>query len=141
MVCPSSLLLHLDDEDEDIDQDVENDGKDDANDERDDAVNTDKSEDSDDDTKPGSVKAYAYGADNTKNQDAKADAKNNEDDSLQIALIDFGQAVDLRHPEADQLLRRDLLRVKQFFEKMGITTISLEAAIHFVQTKGAPLRQ
>lgn len=63
-----------------------------------------------------------------------------EDDSLQIVLIDFGQAVDLRHPEADQLLQRDVSRVKHFYDRMGITTISVEAAMAYVQTKDAPLR-
>lgn len=63
-----------------------------------------------------------------------------DDDSLQIVLIDFGQAVDIRHPDSEDLLRRDLLRIKQFFDKMGITTISVEAAMAYVQTKNAPLR-
>jgi serine/threonine-protein kinase RIO1 len=72
--------------------------------------------------------------------DDEAGSKDDGGDSLQIALIDFGQAVDLRHPDASELLRRDLLRVKQFFDKMGIITVDLEPAVHFVQTKGAPLR-
>jgi serine/threonine-protein kinase RIO1 len=62
-------------------------------------------------------------------------------DALQIALIDFGQAVDSRHSDAEELLRRDLQRVMEFFDKMGISTISLEAAMHYVKTKGAPLRR
>jgi serine/threonine-protein kinase RIO1 len=61
-------------------------------------------------------------------------------DALQIALIDFGQAVDSRHLDAEELLRRDLQRVMEFFDKMGISTIGLEAAMHYVKTKGAPLR-
>jgi len=61
-------------------------------------------------------------------------------DELRVALIDFGQAVDLRHPDGEDLLRRDLLRVKEFFDKMGITTIAVDAAMHYVKTKGAPLR-
>jgi RIO kinase 1 len=62
-------------------------------------------------------------------------------DALQIALIDFGQAVDSRHSDAEELLRRDLQRVMEFFDKMGISTIALEAAMHYVKTKGAPLRR
>mmetsp|Transcript_22892 Transcript_22892/g.64849 ORF Transcript_22892/g.64849 Transcript_22892/m.64849 type:complete len:672 (-) Transcript_22892:236-2251(-) len=61
-------------------------------------------------------------------------------EGLQVVLIDFGQAVDHRHPDADDLLERDLRRVKEFFERMGITCVSLEASIHYVKTKGAPLR-
>jgi serine/threonine-protein kinase RIO1 len=63
-----------------------------------------------------------------------------EKDELQIALIDFGQAVDIRHPDADDLLRRDLLRIEEFFEKVGISTIDVEAATYYIQTKGASLR-
>lgn len=61
-------------------------------------------------------------------------------DALQVALIDFGQAVDLRHPEAVELLRRDITRVKEFFDRQAITTVSVEAAMVYVQTKGASLR-
>ena len=71
---------------------------------------------------------------------ASPEAKRVDEDSLQISLIDFGQAVDIRHPEAEELLRRDITRVKQFYDKMGITTISVEAALAYVQTKDAPLR-
>ena len=63
-----------------------------------------------------------------------------DDDELQVALIDFGQAVDHRHPEAEALLQRDITRVKQFFDRMGITTVGVENAMAYVQTKGAPLR-
>eukprot|EP00526_Cylindrotheca_closterium_P008186 CAMPEP_0113623894 /NCGR_PEP_ID=MMETSP0017_2-20120614/12310_1 /TAXON_ID=2856 /ORGANISM="Cylindrotheca closterium" /LENGTH=852 /DNA_ID=CAMNT_0000533893 /DNA_START=95 /DNA_END=2656 /DNA_ORIENTATION=- /assembly_acc=CAM_ASM_000147 len=82
-------------------------------------------------------------ADNNK-QAVVSFAKQQEDyydpNALQIALIDFGQAVDTRHPQATELLERDLLRVKQFFAKMGITTtLSAEAAMKYVTTKGAPL--
>lgn len=65
--------------------------------------------------------------------------KEYDPNALQIALIDFGQAVDTRHPEATELLERDLLRVKQFFDKMGIATLSAEAAMKYVTTKGTPL--
>lgn len=79
--------------------------------------------------------------DNTAEKDAtKSTPVLQDSDALQIALIDFGQAVDIRHTDAEELLRRDLLRVKEFFDKMGITTIALEASVHYVRTKGAPLR-
>jgi serine/threonine-protein kinase RIO1 len=60
-----------------------------------------------------------------------------DDESLQIVLIDFGQAVRVLHGGSEELLQRDLLRVKQFFDKMGIPTISVEAAMSYVQTKDA----
>lgn len=51
---------------------------------------------------------------------------------LQTVLIDFGQAVDLRHPQAMELLRRDLDRVRTFFEKQGVKTLKLEDAVEFI---------
>jgi len=54
-------------------------------------------------------------------------------DDLQAALIDFGQAVEVRHPKAEELLRRDLTRVKEFFVKQGVkTTMTVEDALQFV---------
>ncbi|CAB9515136.1 protein kinase RIO3 [Seminavis robusta] len=69
-----------------------------------------------------------------------AAVKPDDDNSLHVALIDFGQAVDTRHPGAEELLKRDVTRVHDFFVKMGITTTSVEAALAYVQTKGATLR-
>eukprot|EP00521_Asterionellopsis_glacialis_P009460 CAMPEP_0195287964 /NCGR_PEP_ID=MMETSP0707-20130614/4810_1 /TAXON_ID=33640 /ORGANISM="Asterionellopsis glacialis, Strain CCMP134" /LENGTH=793 /DNA_ID=CAMNT_0040347771 /DNA_START=98 /DNA_END=2479 /DNA_ORIENTATION=- len=66
---------------------------------------------------------------NTLNEDAE------DENAVQIVMIDFGQAVDLRHPNALELLRRDLLRVKEFFDKMGVKTMSSEVAEDFVVTK------
>lgn len=55
------------------------------------------------------------------------------EDDLQTALIDFGQAVEVRHPKAKELLERDLTRVKEFFTKQGVkTTMSLDDAMAFV---------
>jgi serine/threonine-protein kinase RIO1 len=56
----------------------------------------------------------------------------NDETALQIVLIDFGQAVDVRHPSAKELLQRDLLRVKEFFDKMDIQTMDLKSAEKFV---------
>ena len=53
---------------------------------------------------------------------------------LQTVLIDFGQAIDSRHPQAEELLERDISRVKEFFEKQGITTMSVKDAMEFVTT-------
>jgi serine/threonine-protein kinase RIO1 len=41
---------------------------------------------------------------------------------LQPVFIDFGQAVDTRHPEAIVLLERDLERILSFFAKQGVDT-------------------
>ena len=55
------------------------------------------------------------------------------EDDLQTALIDFGQAVEVRHPKAKELLERDLTRVKEFFTKQGVkTTMSLDDAMALV---------
>lgn len=55
------------------------------------------------------------------------------DNDLQTVLIDFGQAVDVRHPEAISLLHRDLDRVRTFFMKQGVETLTIEEALEFVQ--------
>lgn len=55
------------------------------------------------------------------------------DSDLQAVLIDFGQAVEVRHPEAEDLLLRDLERVRSFFVKQGVTTLNLEDSFHFVK--------
>ena len=60
--------------------------------------------------------------------DKSEDAK----EALQIVLIDFGQAVEIRHPSADDLLRRDLTMTKAFYDKQGIKTLSLEESEEFV---------
>ena len=51
----------------------------------------------------------------------------------QAVLIDFGQAVDLRHPEAKSLLLRDLTRITNFFSKQGVNTDTLDDALEFVE--------
>jgi serine/threonine-protein kinase RIO1 len=60
---------------------------------------------------------------------SQVDHPNNpEEGDVQPVFIDFGQAVDTRHPEAMELLERDLLRIKEFFVKQGVTTMSMEEA-------------
>ena len=51
---------------------------------------------------------------------------------LQAVIIDFGQAVDLRHPEAKSLLFRDLTRIRTFFVKQGVKTLNIDEATEFV---------
>ncbi len=55
------------------------------------------------------------------------------DNDLQSVLIDFGQAVDVRHPEAMNFLLRDLDRVRTFFMKQGVNALTMEEAVEFVQ--------
>jgi serine/threonine-protein kinase RIO1 len=57
--------------------------------------------------------------------------KSGED--LQAVLIDFGQAVDTRHPEATVLLERDLDRILTFFVLKGIDVPTLEEAVYLVK--------
>lgn len=58
--------------------------------------------------------------------------ENSEGDILQAVLIDFGQAVDTRHPDAIILLQHDLERVKIFFSKQGVETMGAVEALAFV---------
>jgi len=51
---------------------------------------------------------------------------------LQVVLIDFGQAVDFRHPEARSFLERDLSRVRSFFAKQGVKTMNMKDSFEFV---------
>lgn len=53
-------------------------------------------------------------------------------DELQCVLIDFGQAVDWRHPSAMELLDRDLAQVRDFFAKKCVKTLSVNMAHEFV---------
>ena len=46
--------------------------------------------------------------------------KTNDTGDLQIVLIDFGQSVEVRHPKAEEFLKRDLKRVYEFFVKQGL---------------------
>jgi len=50
----------------------------------------------------------------------------------QAVLIDFGQTVDSKHPDALDLLRRDLQSIRSFFIKQGIRTPSVDEAMQFV---------
>mmetsp|Transcript_23614 Transcript_23614/g.34846 ORF Transcript_23614/g.34846 Transcript_23614/m.34846 type:complete len:597 (-) Transcript_23614:1527-3317(-) len=61
------------------------------------------------------------------------DPSDQDDNALQVVLIDFGQAVNVHHPDAKKLLQRDLTRIKEFFEKMSaIATMSIDVAEEFV---------
>jgi RIO kinase 1 len=46
-----------------------------------------------------------------------------------IVLFDFGSAVDIQHPNAKQLLIRDIVNVNRFFEKNGIGVLDVDSAM------------
>lgn len=50
---------------------------------------------------------------------------------LQAVLIDFARAVDTSHPNAIQLLTGDLDRIREFFDRRGVTTLAAKAAMDF----------
>ena len=60
------------------------------------------------------------------------DKRSSDDDTLQVVLIDFASAVDIKHSSASTWLNRDLSIVRAFFEKKGIKTLSNEDAKEFV---------
>jgi serine/threonine-protein kinase RIO1 len=62
----------------------------------------------------------------------RADGVEGNLDELQAVLIDFGQAVDIRHPEASELLERDVDRVQAFFKRVGVEVMDMQACIGFV---------
>jgi RIO kinase 1 len=57
-----------------------------------------------------------------------------EDEQIEVqaVLIDFGQAVVKQHPEALNLLRRDLEMVRSFFLRQGIQVMDEDQALAFV---------
>lgn len=56
----------------------------------------------------------------------------NSGEGLHIVLIDFGQAVDTRHPEATLLLERDINRILSFFTSQGMDVPTLDEAMLLV---------
>ncbi|KAI2505755.1 RIO1 family [Fragilaria crotonensis] len=53
-------------------------------------------------------------------------------EQFQAVLIDFVQSVDVNHPQAAELLERDLEHIRAFFFKKGIKTLGRHMAIEFV---------
>lgn len=56
-------------------------------------------------------------------------------EQLQAVLIDFGQAVDTRHPSALFFLERDLEHILSFFARKGVDTMSKEEALALILAK------
>ena len=71
------------------------------------------------------------GEDNNNNNN-NSNNNNNNEDAVQAVLIDFCQAVDVRHPDAMNRLVRDLARIRSFFHKQGIKTLGPTMALEFV---------
>mmetsp|Transcript_923 Transcript_923/g.1287 ORF Transcript_923/g.1287 Transcript_923/m.1287 type:complete len:688 (-) Transcript_923:425-2488(-) len=69
--------------------------------------------------------------------DSKITAASPEDEkkTLTIALIDFAQAVERKHPRADCFLRRDLQQVSVFFRKRGIRVLDEDVARDYIIEK------
>lgn len=59
-------------------------------------------------------------------------ARTLDDQSLNVVMIDFGQAVEREHPNACDLLKRDIQTVRTFFVKKGIQTLSVDDTHDFV---------
>jgi RIO kinase 1 len=53
----------------------------------------------------------------------------------QLILFDFGSAVDLAHPQAEEFLIRDITNINRFFIRRQIETLSLEDALKRVKGK------
>jgi serine/threonine-protein kinase RIO1 len=75
-----------------------------------------------------------------------ADLVENKDDvagagedgkAIQAVFIDFGQAVDVHHPSAKELLVLDLSQIRRFFSEKGTKTLGSKMALEFV-TKPEP---
>ena len=56
----------------------------------------------------------------------------NPNDEMQAVLIDFGQTVDVMHPDALMLLQRDLERVNSFFARQDIGVLTPEQSLSYV---------
>ena len=63
------------------------------------------------------------------------DKSKESENSLQVVIIDFGQAVDCNHPSALKLLQRDVFMVQAFFKKQGIVTLKDDEAEQFIVRK------
>ncbi len=55
-----------------------------------------------------------------------------DEGELQIALIDYGQAVHVKHPSAAMYLERDLIRLLQFFSACAAQVLNLDDSRNFI---------
>lgn len=61
-------------------------------------------------------------------------ASPSEENAVHAVLIDFGSAVDTRHSSANELLKKDVTRIRDFFAKKGSKTLGIQMAIDFVKS-------
>jgi len=58
-----------------------------------------------------------------------------EEDTLQVAFIDFGQSVDASHPKAMEYLKRDIDRISKFFNKAGgVSVLKVDDIVSFIMS-------
>ncbi len=69
---------------------------------------------------------------NNKNNKQRNGEEGSSNEELQIALIDFGQAVQMNHPSPATYLDRDLSRLSFFFSGCGAQVLNLEESQNFV---------
>mmetsp|Transcript_23600 Transcript_23600/g.53578 ORF Transcript_23600/g.53578 Transcript_23600/m.53578 type:complete len:740 (+) Transcript_23600:248-2467(+) len=58
--------------------------------------------------------------------------RTDDDEALQTVIIDFGQAVEVNHSQADAWLRRDIETIHKFFTKKGIKVFASEEAEEYI---------
>ena len=52
----------------------------------------------------------------------------------EVMLLDFGSAVDVRHPNSKQFLVRDIQNVNRFFAKRGIEVLDMDKFVEGIST-------
>lgn len=71
--------------------------------------------------------AYFWGMNDSTDPNSAKDP-----DADQAVLIDFGQTVDSKHPDAMQMLKNDIQTIRHFFVKQGLRTQSVDDAVHYI---------
>ena len=65
------------------------------------------------------------------NKDGAPSAPNSSDE-IQVVIIDLAQAVDVAHPSSNDMLSKDIEKIRQLFNKKGIKTLCHKMATEFV---------
>lgn len=66
------------------------------------------------------------------NKDDGAPSAPEGSDEIQAVLIDLAQAVDVAHPSSNDMLSKDIEKIRKFFNKKGIKTLCHKMAMEFV---------
>lgn len=66
------------------------------------------------------------------NKDDGAPSAPEGSDEMQAVLIDLAQAVDVAHPSSNEMLSKDIEKIRKFFNKKGIKTLCHKMAMEFV---------